>query len=78
LSNAVILANDWLALDDPTTGNYNVAYYFYGNMPNGVTQNLISMSPVPLPAAGWLMLSALGMGGWLTRRRAVRAALATA
>jgi len=73
-SNAVALANDWLSLDEAVTGNYKVDYYFYGDMPNQTTQNLISMSPVPLPAAGWLMLSALGMGGWLTKRRAGRAA----
>jgi hypothetical protein len=70
-TTAIAMANDWLKLDK-TTGNrnYKIDYYFYGNMPNGVTQNLISVSPVPLPAAGLLMLSALGLGGLVKRRRA--------
>lgn len=71
-SAAMTLANNWLQLNNSVTGNYNIASYIYGDgtMPNGVTQNLISMSPVPLPAAGLLMLSALGLGGLVTRRRA--------
>lgn len=70
-TTAIAMANDWLKLDK-TQGNrdYKINYYFYGNMPNGVTQNLISVSPVPLPAAGLLMLSALGLGGLVSRRRA--------
>ena len=69
-TTAIAMANDWLKLDK-TTGNrdYKIDYYFYGNMPNGVTQNLVSISPVPVPAAGLLMLSALGLGGLFTRRR---------
>lgn len=72
LSNAITLANDWLGLDEANTGNYKIGYYIYGNgsMPNYTTQNLITMSPVPLPAAGLLMLSALGLGGLATKRRA--------
>lgn len=70
-TTAIAMANDWLKLDKTTgNGNFKIDYYFYGNMPNGVTQNLVSISPVPLPAAGLLMLSALGLGGFATRRRA--------
>lgn len=70
-ASAISLAQTWLALSGPVTGNYNVKYLFDFNgeaSPN--TQNLITMSPVPLPAASLLMLSALGLGGIVTRRRA--------
>jgi hypothetical protein len=69
LSAAITMANDWLQLNKANTGNYNMAYYIYGDgtMPNGVTQNLISMSPVPLPAALPLLLSGLGIFGFALR-----------
>ena len=64
-------AQTWLSLAGPTTGQYKISYLFDFNgeaTPN--TQNLITMSPVPLPAAGLLMASALGLGGLFSRRRA--------
>ena len=73
LSTAVALAEDWLGLDEAVTGQYKVNYYKLpdadGILPNGISQDVISISAVPLPAAGWLMLSALGLGGFLTRKR---------
>jgi hypothetical protein len=40
----------------------------------GKAQDQLYLAPVPLPAAGWLMLSALGLGGLLTKRRSGQAA----
>jgi len=38
---------------------------------DGVTYNITSLTPVPLPAAAWLMLSGLGGLGLVGRKRKV-------
>jgi hypothetical protein len=63
------LAQGWLdALDNAAkTGSYKITYLFDASSP--YSQNLISLSQVPLPGSGILMLSALGLGGIVARRR---------
>ncbi|MFY9327889.1 MAG: hypothetical protein WAO76_07700 [Georgfuchsia sp.] len=52
LSNAILLANDWLQLDEADTGNYNIAYFQYGNgvIPNWTVPvyRLLFMPPCAL------------------------------
>jgi hypothetical protein len=42
--------------------------YFPGGTPGALGLEVALASPVPLPAAGWLLLSALGGLGWIARR----------
>lgn len=69
-TTAISTAQTWLALNGNNTGNFKVSYLFDFNAEaNPNTQNLITMSPVPLPAAFPLFLSGLGILGFALRRR---------
>lgn len=75
------IANDYLALIDPLSstytgiiGNNGLGYRvsYLESTGDPTRQNLVTVSPVPLPAAGVLMLAALGglAGSRKLRRRA--------
>lgn len=68
-SSAVVLAaNGFLAnLEGPQTGNYKLTYL--QSEEGRVGQSLVTISPVPVPAAGLLLFGALGGLGMVARRR---------
>jgi hypothetical protein len=78
-SNAAIAFGQGLlnGLRTPISQSYELTYYASNdsrapaNRNGHYSQNLVSASPVPLPAAGWLMLAALGGIAVLRRRKTV-------
>ena len=54
-------------LNGPKTGRYRLTY-----LQSDDSQNLLTATPVPLPAAGWMLIAGLG-GLAALRRRAARA-----
>ncbi|HSX88376.1 MAG TPA: hypothetical protein VLG17_10285 [Pseudomonas sp.] len=70
--NAQALAGEWLKLDGQNTGNYKISYFYDGILQDKKSsQNLITVSSVPLPGTALLMLSALGFGAVVRRRRRI-------
>lgn len=67
---ALALAENWLKLDGQNTGDYRITYLYDADRSDRVnSQNLITLTAVPLPAAAGLMLSALVVGGLVLRHR---------
>ena len=67
-TNAKAKANHFLAnLDYSAPVKYNITYL--QSQANPQTQGLVTISPVPLPAAGLLLFGALGGLGVVARRR---------
>lgn len=63
-------AADWLANLGTADRTYNLV--LFEAHPEGSSQNLMSVVPIPVPAAAWLLLSAFG-GMALLRRRSAAA-----
>jgi hypothetical protein len=70
---AINAATGFLAgLGGPVTGNYNLTYLQSADR-RVRSQNLVSASAVPLPAAGLLLLAAIGGLGVTRRRKGIAA-----
>ena len=66
-SNPLALAGSYLSgLAAAGTGGYNLTFF---DSQNNSSQNLVSVSPVPVPAAGGLLLAGLAGFAALRRRR---------
>lgn len=71
-NDARIAANNFLAnLDGPETGLYVLTFYESGKDKYGrqLSQNLVSVAPIPLPAAVWLLGGGIVLMGAVARRR---------
>lgn len=65
-------ANAFLeGLDGPVTQVYTLTFWEAATDPYGkpLSQNLITAAPIPLPAAAWMLLAALGAAAAVSRRR---------
>jgi hypothetical protein len=77
-ANAITEGQGFLdRLGTPISQSYALSYYASydsrapANRNGHYSQNLVSAAPIPLPAAGWLMLAALGGFAALRRRKTV-------
>jgi hypothetical protein len=77
LNSAVSTANDWLGRLDDIVPNYQLTYFIAHTDGSGapLSQNLITATPIPLPAGIWLLGAGIG-GLALARRRGSRKASA--
>lgn len=67
-------ANEFLAAVEAKGDEYSVRWYnltFWQSKRNSapISQDLISAAPIPLPAAAWMLIAALGAAAAVSRRR---------